>query len=253
MLYSIDLTLLSEKPLSVQMSSLFHGVMMEQMAANGYSDYIDELHQSVMHEYSTHLEYNRDRNEWHWIICCLNERAYKNIWENTLSKVSDFVLERQQIPVRIISNSIKKLSEQELSDLFKGAERISRFELHFNSPVSFKSSGSYVIFPEVGLILKSLISRYDLIFQQETLSDPETFDQLCANCRISGYRLKSTVFHLEGVKIPAFIGDITLRCNGTATMANFLNMLLTFGTFSGIGVKTSIGMGSFSCQKIIRE
>ena len=64
--------------------------------------------------------------------------------------------------------------------------------------------------------------------------DEETLEQLCANAQIVRYDLKSVSFSLEGVRIPSFIGKITIRMNGTKTMAGFANMLIEFGTFSGV-------------------
>jgi len=64
------------------------------------------------------------------------------------------------------------------------------------------------------------------------------------------YDLKSVSFSLEGVKIPSFIGKITIKLHGTDTMANFVNMLFEFGEYSGVGIKTSLGMGY---MKIINE
>lgn len=57
------------------------------------------------------------------------------------------------------------------------------------------------------------------------------------------YDLKSTTFSLEGVKIPSFIGKITIKITGTQTMANFAHMLFEFGEYAGVGIKTALGMG----------
>ena len=43
---------------------------------------------------------------------------------------------------------------------------------------------------------------------------------------------------------------ITIKLHGTDTMANFVNMLFEFGEYSGVGIKTSLGMGY---MKIINE
>jgi len=246
MFYSVNLTLLCAAPLSVNMSSLFHGVLMEALANNSLSNYADELHESMQHEYSMHIEEIRDKNEWHWIINLLNDRAFENIWQKTLSKLSTFKLRRQELDIRIVSNSVTELSNTDLFNIFKNNEKISKFQINILTPVSFKSNGKYIIFPDISLILQSLIKRYDSVIQNETLTDSETFKQLCDNCFICGYRLKSANFHLEGIKIPGFIGSITIKCKGTTTMSNFLNMLFTFGVFSGIGIKTSMGMGAYS-------
>ena len=80
--------------------------------------------------------------------------------------------------------------------------------------------------------------------------DADTLEQLYTNAQIVRYDLKSVSFSLEGVKIPSFIGKITIKMNGTQTMANFARMLLEFGTYSGVGIKTSLGMG---CMRLIKE
>lgn len=54
---------------------------------------------------------------------------------------------------------------------------------------------------------------------------------------------------MEGIRVPAFLGSLTLRLTGTQTMANFANMLFEFGTYSGIGIKTGLGMGAYELVK----
>ena len=84
----------------------------------------------------------------------------------------------------------------------------------------------------------------DAVMKDESMIDEETLEQLCENSRVMRYDLKSVPFHLEGIKIPAFIGKITIKLTGTQTLANFAHLLLQFGTYSGIGIKTAIGMGA---------
>jgi CRISPR-associated endoribonuclease Cas6 len=49
---------------------------------------------------------------------------------------------------------------------------------------------------------------------------------------------------MEGVKIPSFVGKITFRMHGAQTMTNLAQMLFRFGEYSGIGIKTALGMGA---------
>jgi len=49
---------------------------------------------------------------------------------------------------------------------------------------------------------------------------------------ISGYKLRSTFFHLEGVRIPSFMGEITLNIKGPAQLVNLAHMLVFFGTYT---------------------
>ena len=69
-------------------------------------------------------------------------------------------------------------------------------------------------------------------------------ETLISSSNISRYELKSTLFSLEGTKIPAFIGKMTLKINGSQTLCSFVNMLFTFAEYSGIGIKTGLGMGA---------
>ena len=56
MLARLELKLRCKEELAYQMSSLFHGVLMEQLP----SDYAEYLHLSQLHPYAQHLEYQRE-------------------------------------------------------------------------------------------------------------------------------------------------------------------------------------------------
>ncbi|MDE7307747.1 MAG: CRISPR system precrRNA processing endoribonuclease RAMP protein Cas6, partial [Lachnospiraceae bacterium] len=58
------------------------------------------------------------------------------------------------------------------------------------------------------------------------------------------YQLKSIFYCIGKNKIPAFIGQITVKVNGPQLMVNFANLLFRFGEYSGIGIKTAMGMGN---------
>lgn len=96
----------------------------------------------------------------------------------------------------------------------------------------------------------SLMNKYDSATAENTMHDEDTLEQICEHAQVIRYDLKSVSFSLEGVKIPSFIGKITIKLHGTDTMANFVNMLFEFGEYSGVGIKTSLGMGY---MKIINE
>lgn len=253
MLYSVTLSLESSSSLNQQMSSLFHGVLMEKLLDAGKQDYIEKLHESSLHEYSMYLREDRKSNRWYWILNLLSDEAFNIIWNDVMSHVQQFVLTHQEIEVKISDAAVKKLSDRELFDIFKSDHMIDKFVLDFQTPVSFKRDGGYVIFPEVSLILNSLVNKYETAFHDEIISDMDTFNQLYERCYISRYNLRSTSFHLEGVRINGFIGTITISCRSNSTMKSFLNMLLTFGEYSGIGIKTSIGMGAYKLKLMERK
>ena len=94
------------------------------------------------------------------------------------------------------------------------------------------------------------MNKYDAAVRDEGMIDDDTLEQLCEYTQIVRYDLKSVMFSLEGVRIPSLIGNITLKISKTQTMANFARLLFQFGTFAGVGIKASLGMG---CIKILEE
>jgi CRISPR-associated endoribonuclease Cas6 len=93
------------------------------------------------------------------------------------------------------------------------------------------------------------MNKYSAIDSKMDMRDEETLDQLSQNSEIVRYRLRSAPFPLEGVNITGFQGDIRIRIKGTDTMSRFAKMLFSFGEFSGVGIKTSLGMGALNLHE----
>ena len=78
MIAKLELELSCNEELAYQMSSLFHGVLMELLP----EEYADELHCSKLHPYTQHLEFRG--KTWYWIITALNKQAVDIILKNAL-------------------------------------------------------------------------------------------------------------------------------------------------------------------------
>ena len=89
------------------------------------------------------------------------------------------------------------------------------------------------------------MNKFDAASESNAVSYPELLDDLESNVMITGYRLHSTSFGVEGVKIPAYQGSLSLKLLGPQQLVNLVHMLLRFGTYSGVGIKTAMGMGAF--------
>jgi len=227
-----------QENLNYQMSSLFHGVLMEQLSAQ-YGEY---LHQSRLHPYTQHLECRR--KEWFWVINTLNQEAAKQIIHSALLPMEYVQVKQRGLEIPIQQKRFEECAYQELADQFYFAECGRYIQVHFITPTAFKQQGRYVFYPDLRCIYQSLMNKYDGAVKEESMCDEDTLQELCRNSEIKQYDLKSTWFYLEGVKIPSFIGKITIRLKGTQTIANFANMLFRFGTYCGIGIKTALGMGA---------
>ena len=82
------------------------------------------------------------------------------------------------------------------------------------------------------------------IFSEELVEEFEQYTE------ITDYKLRSVRFSMEGVKIPSFVGECTIRIRGPQQMVNVAHMLAHFGEFSGVGIKTGLGMGALSVREI---
>ena len=92
------------------------------------------------------------------------------------------------------------------------------------------------------MIIKNLVNKWNFYDNSNNFSS-DLYDELIENLFISKYKLKSITFDLESVRIPSYIGMITLYSNNNYMINNMINMLIEFGSYSGIGIKTSLGMG----------
>lgn len=229
---------LDQKDLSWQMSSSFHGALMELLSP----EYAEAMHVSKRRPYAQHLEKRGD--SWYWVVTALNEEARDQILVNVLKNLTQFTLKKHQLTIQILEKRYQELSEQELARAFYQGKAEKYLTICFVTPTAFKQNGRYVNYPDIRALFSNLMKRNDAVNAEEGMWDEGTLVQLCEKAVLSRYELRSTIFSVEGVRIPAFLGRMTLRMDGTQTMRNFAEILFRFGTYSGVGVKTALGMGA---------
>ena len=165
-------------------------------------------------------------------------------------KIEYILIKKHDLKVLIVKKNYMETTYKELMDHFYEDDGKRYIQIHFLSPTAFKQNGRYLFYPDLRCVFQSLMNKYDSATAENTMHDEDTLEQICEHAQVIRYDLKSVSFSLEGVKIPSFIGKITIKLHGTDTMANFVNMLFEFGEYSGVGIKTSLGMGY---MKIINE
>ncbi len=118
--------------------------------------------------------------------------------------------------------------------------------IEFQTPTSFKTNirPLTVNYPDLRLIYSSLMRKYSAASNKIEMFDDETLDQLVSYSKISRYRLRTIDFPLEATKITGFCGNLSIYMRGTNTMARYARLLLKFGRYSGIGIKSAMGMGA---------
>lgn len=226
------------------LASLLQGVLMDRIDPV----YAGKLHESAFHPYSQFVEEGEDCVLWH--VHALTDEAERELLAPLRDpSFTEIVLEHRQETLAIKERSAKSCSYEELIEGYYLGDCPRYIPFHIITPMAFKQAGKYCIFPSTRLIFQNLMMRFDAcssessIFTQELLGEFETLTE------IAQYRLRSVRFSLEGVIIPSFAGDMTVRVNGPQQMANVAWMLAKFGEYAGIGIKTGIGMGAVEVRQ----
>lgn len=225
--------------LTLKQSSNLHGLMMENLAPA----YSEKLHGQGRNPFSQCLL--EDGKGAQWCIRTLTEEAYDSII-TPLSRLEAFELKGGKIKARVLGKTIRTIPKERLLERFyePGGEHYQ--DILFQTPTAFKSGGRYVFYPDPRLIYQSLMKKYSAASDELEMEDGETLDQLTENSEIVRYRLRTVPFSLEGVMITGFQGQIRIHIRGSDTMARYVRLLLEFGEYSGIGIKTGLGMGAIN-------
>ena len=225
--------------LNYKKASDFQGVMFAYIS----DEYGDFLHQQQLHPYSQYIFFENDTA--YWRINTLNEDAYDNVIVPLSNKAfNTFNIHNGNIEVTIIEKQIQHIELQSLLDEFYDANINKIINIEFRTLTAFKQRGRYNITPDLRLIYQSLMMKYSSIAGNDNMIDEETLDELAYNSQIISYNLFSSKFPMEGRNIPGFVGKLSIRFYGTNTMASYVRMLFRYGEFSGIGIKTGMGMGA---------
>jgi len=176
-----------------------------------------------------------------------------NILNDELFEVIDSVIKDEIVLTKgvfsIKEKSIKEIDSKYLANIFYRDDVSNQLEIHFNSPCSFKSNGEYVLFPSVRHIFQSLMSKYSSLMENDKSVDEELLDSILEKVKITSYNLKSDYYRIHNVMIPGFSGRIRITINGAQTLKAYILMLLEFGQYSGVGIKSSMGMGNIVVQE----
>ena len=240
-LASLDLAIEPEGqyPLTNQKASVFQGILMQEIDA----DYAEQLHQSQLHPYSQHIISDKEKTIWR--IYTLDEEAYQQIILPLLNpKFDSFTIERDQVKIKIVDKKLSTSSRQRLIEEYYLGECDRYIRLMFVTPTAFKSQGRYCFWPQLDKIYRSIMRKYDAFSSNESLYDEEALEQLIQYSEITRYNIRSTLFPLEGVRIPAYEGFIVIKVKGPQALVNLANVLLRYAEYSGIGIKAAIGMGA---------
>ena len=235
------LTLSLEEKLNYRQTSLLQGVLMENIE----STYAEYLHRKKMHPYSQYVMPDTGgRGAW-WVVQTLNREAYENIIEPLMTCGDKLTLKHGGERQLTINDRKKEImAKADLLRDFYAKVAPHKFRLQFLTPTAFRQKGRYVILPDIRLMCQNLMMKYSAASDKMEMADDDALEQMATEIFITRHLLRSAVFSAEKQNIPGFVGEVTLCCHGAETMARYLRMLLAFGEFAGVGIKTAMGMGA---------
>lgn len=200
----------------------------------------EALHSQQDHPISQFVTFDKEKASSTWNIHLLSTEA-SALFAPTIESIETISLHTGEISV------VSKLPKTEIQfeDIIRQARQTasSCTEIQFLSAASFKQNGRYVIFPQEKLILQSLVNRWNSFCEEYPLCDSDALRMLENSIYIRDYTLKTVRYHLKNVYIPAFVGKVTLDSRLPVPLAELWRAILLWADYSGIGIKTALGMG----------
>lgn len=199
-----------------------------------YSAFLEQLKEEVADEIHTSTLFNQYITPREWVINSEGDFTFKE----------EYFLHKFNTSIQLLQKDVNYHTEQEIADKFLVREPYRKnIKISFLTPTTFKQDGEYVLYPTKDLIMQSLTKKWNNWAKDFVIEDIEW-----NNCKISKYNLRSAPYILKGVKIQGFIGYVNIFFWGSESLIRLANMLCYFGNFSGIGIKTTLGMGGVKIE-----
>ncbi len=245
MIYKVTIPFQSTKRIKYYpvVSSVMHGLIMENID----SRYADQLHAQGLHSYSQYVNNINDRNI--WTLALLDDESYERIALPIMSLDSAHIRHKNDI-INFGEADVKMLTYEELLSSNKTSNHVSdTLKMDFFTPTAFKSRGRYSILPTLCQIVLNISKRFDSAFRIEGNDYSELEEAVLSELTVSHFKLESTYFSVDGASIPSFKGSIEFRITGEDNFRSYICMLGNFAQYSGVGIKTALGMGRVRTHK----
>ena len=229
-------------PLAVNSGSLMHGYIFETLP----SGLAEQLHDSQVQLFSQHLLTDRDEAQWqvNFLHRTWGSQFSKSLKERIVREKGIWLRQKDTLyPADLLTED--NVSYRELAGSIFTSDCLERkLHMEFHTPAAFRSNDSYVFMPDIRLIFNSLLTRWNVCASGVSLDDPDILDHLTAHVSITSYNLRSRLYDLERSRIPGFAGTVDYIVRGPDALARIAVLLLKYSSFSGIGIKTAMGMGA---------
>lgn len=113
--------------------------------------------------------------------------------------------------------------------------------LHFVSPTAFRRINDHHLYPEPDLVFGSILRKWNTYADTPLKMSSET---AFSSIRVSRYRLKTQMLRFRGFNQLGFVGQSYYDLKRLSqTDKSIVSVLARFAQISGVGAKTTMGMG----------
>lgn len=243
----------SETKLPPYLGAAFQSIFLEHIDQN----LAQALHdgENSLRPYQSAVYLDKDDN-YIWELSGLNELMSEVIEKNLSKLFQNHYLKSFETKINYLGKyEAMKSSYSEMFKSFysKDFQEIDKLSIKFITPTSIKTQGRYLHYPREDLILFSLLKKWDNFSDDIKLFDEDLFQTITECFFVSSIeQLKSQFINVDKGKVSGFTGKVNFKIKAKTRQINqLINLLLEFANYSGIGIKTAIGMGKvFSSRKV---
>ena len=218
------------------------------------SDPAVKIHGALMHHISPVLSQRLHQPEYHpFSLYCLPTASDEfllrtSVLTDSAAEIIDALCAMKQITLYGSPIPIRLLNVRTYAPVryLDAADALSAdtLSLSFLTPAVYRSGGKFHNPPLPEKYFYSVLCKLNA-FEWLHLRY-EDFLQVWEACDVLHYVLESTSHAVTGMEIPGMCGHMTIRIPKNHPHSSLLRTVLAYASYSGLGAKTSLGMGGFT-------
>lgn len=221
--------------------SILHGIIMECIDPS----YAQLLHSYDIRPYSQYIFFDNSTKQYIWRISAVTKEAVQQLVKVMYQVPDKLFLKQKQGYLHIVKREIVEATTyQALMERFLATDiEYKGVQFTFTSPTSFKVDGHYTIYPEAFRLYRYWLKRWNTFSSGERMESEDLSQAIEKSLLVRHYSLHLQRFGLEQVLIHGFKGSFTIQFKGKFIVQQVLSLLSYYGQFTGVGIKTALGMG----------
>lgn len=211
------------------------------LLAEGPGEFGGSVHQDGVTPVSQF--FTSDEQKLRWTVNLLGSQSEEAL-SGLLAQAQQFRLEKDGLTLEVAERRVETI--RDVDELFRRAALYNgNHSLRFHTATAFKSQGQYLNLPTSRLIVQSLIKKWNGCITDCPIEDVDGqgMEALAAGLRCERFSLRDWTYYLKGRPIPGFVGELRLDNRLEGFHRQLADALLLFADFSGVGIKTALGMG----------